>query len=352
MSKIRKVKQTINQSKFPPSSLVQVLDPDAWENFIEDCCRIQKEMGEKYVYVQKLGGAGDAGRDVEARYVSDLLEKEWDLYQGKHYQKAIGESILYPELVKVFHHIKLGTYPAPNNYYVCAPRNTTPKLHDLIAKPHQLKENFLKAWKEAKHGISLSKFPFDDSVKVIVEMFDFSSIREYPVKDLIAIHQKDTTRHALLFGVEPAREENGEIPLLPADHEQTYLQEILNAYKENDIVSKLTLSDAFSSPEYGEHLNACRTEFYSADGLKRFSQEIYPGEFDKLLSEVHSGIKRLISNPKFDNGMDRMDAVLDYAGKMNVSANPLSKQMYPADLPGTCHHLVNGGKIKWVKLKT
>ncbi|MDY7576722.1 hypothetical protein RGU70_00080 [Herbaspirillum sp. RTI4] len=149
----RKVRQNLSKAKYPPSSLVLILENGEWESFIEDCCR--NELGTKYVVVQRIGGAGDAGRDIEARYTNDLIADDWDLYQAKHYQSAISESDLYPELAKVFHHIKENTYPPPKHYFMCAPKNTTPMLHDLIAKPEELRNKFLQAWRDGKMGITI-----------------------------------------------------------------------------------------------------------------------------------------------------------------------------------------------------
>ena len=346
--KSRKTRQSINQAKFPPSSLVQLLEPNEWESFIEDCCRNEMGAGKRYVFVQRIGGAGDAGRDVEARYKTALLDYEWDLYQAKRYQTAVGESTLYPELAKFFHHIKEKTYPIPKHYYICAPKNTTPTLHDLLTKPDELRQKFLKAWHDGKMNIAIGKFPIDVATENIVKAFDFSKIRECPVKDLIELHEKDSIKHGKLFGIEAIRCANDPAPTIPAVVEQIYLAELLKVYVEH-FTSPLTLDQAFQSSEYGDHLQSCRAEFYSADGLARFGRDIYPGEFENLKDAVHNGVRRLLASPNISTGMERMTSVLDHASGLQVSENPLSKKLLPADLPGTCHHLVNEKKIKWVK---
>lgn len=339
----KKTRQAVAKIGFPPASLVQLLEPGDWENFIEDCCRNDK----KYVFVQRLGGAGDAGRDIEARYQMNLVADEWDLFQAKRYQSAVGEGDLYPELAKVFHHLAQKTFPPPRTYFICAPKNTTPTLHDLIAKPDELKKRFLLAWRAGKQGISSSKFPLTTATEALVQGFDFSKIREFPVKDLLALHELNRVQHEKLFGIQQTRDESI-IPVVPATLEQNYLQEILKVYAE-DCSTSLTLDDAFASPVYGDHLNGCRAEFYSADGLARFSRDVYPGEFENLKSSVHSGIKRVIANPALKTGLARMNSVLDHSTGMQISDNPLSNRLLPADLPGTCHHLVNENKIKWSK---
>ncbi len=337
-------RQRTKNVRFPPASLVQLFSPDEWEEFIEDCCRIQMGPG-KYVHVQRIGGSGDAGRDVEARYQRDLINDGWDLYQAKRYQSAVGESTLFIELAKFFHHLSLGTYPTPRNYYICAPKNTTPTLHDLIARPTVLKQHFLESWTGKKVN---TPYPATEDALKMLESFDFNRIHEFPVKDLIELHARNGNAHEKLFGIEAVRGENPLTPMKPTALEQRYIDEILRVYSES-IGQPITLNSAMESVTYREHLSGCRTEFYSAEGLKRFSRDIYPGEFENLLTEVHDGVRRQLASPRWKNGMERMEAVLDLASKMPITGNPLSDRLFPADLPGACHHLVNEENIKWVK---
>lgn len=343
-----KKKQKINHAKYPPSSLVQLLGADDWESFIEDCCRVEMNHNKKYRFVQRIGGSGDAGRDVEARYTDELKEGEWDLYQAKHYTGALGESTLYPELAKVLHHISIGTYPAPRNYYICAPKNTTPKLHDLIAHPDKLKVSFLGVWQQGKYGINLKQFPLTEPTVTVANAFDYSKIKIKPVKDLISLHAQDSIAHEQLFGVEHARGDNPEPPKIPVSEELIYVSQLLRVYSEH-AGSQFSLEDVMNSEEYGEHLMGCRGEFYSAEGLKRFSTEVLPGEFENLMSSVYVAIRRVATSLGYDDSMKKLEAVLDAASKLQVSGNPLHRRLLPADLPGTCHHLVNEEKLKWVK---
>lgn len=341
--KATKVRQSVSKTSYPPSLLVQLLQPGQWEDFIEDCCRTEA----KYVFIQRLGGAGDAGRDVEARYTANLVADQWDLFQAKHYQTAVGESDLYPELAKVFHHLAQKTYPTPKNYYICAPKNTTPTLHDLIAKPDQMKQRFLKAWADGKMGIAISKFPLSATTLAFARNFEFNKIKEYPVKDLLDLHERDKTKHEKLFGIEATRDASV-IPDVPTVAEQNYLEQILKVYAE-DANSALTMAEAFSSDSYGEHLESCRAEFYSAEGLQRFSRDIYPGEFENFKVAVYNGVRRIATSPTHKTGLLRMTSVLDFSMGLKIDDSPLAKRLLPADLPGTCHHLVNEKKLKWLK---
>ena len=101
----------ISAGAFPPSVQVKQFNDKQWEAFIESCCVLDDGIRGKYVSVKRLGGPGDAGRDVEARLVPDLIIDQWDLYQAKHYQHQLAPSDFFPELAKFFWHLGLGTFP-------------------------------------------------------------------------------------------------------------------------------------------------------------------------------------------------------------------------------------------------
>ena len=44
-----------------------------------------------------------------------------------------------------------------------------------------------------------------------------------------------------------------------------------------------------------------------------------------------------------------VDAAVEKASTLQVQESRLSPQLRGGDLPGTCHHLSNGGRLKWVK---
>jgi hypothetical protein len=85
--------------------------------------------------------------------------------------------------------------------------------------------------------------------------------------------------------------------------------------------------------------------------LQRFSRDIYPheDEFERLLDMVYAGILPTVAQLRLKTGMDRVDVAVDKASTLQVQESRLSPQLRGGDLPGTCHHLVNEGKLKWVK---
>jgi hypothetical protein len=64
---------------------------------------------------------------------------------------------------------------------------------------------------------------------------------------------------------------------------------------------------------------------------------------------VHQGVRSTVTNPKHKNGLDRLTAVMTQVSSLALDDSKLRPTMRPSDLPGSCHHLVNEKKIKWVK---
>ena len=67
--KPRKTQHVAKGGVIQPSSQILLLNPDQWEKFILAAAR-QRDLpgGIHYAVVKRLGGAGDGGRDIEARY--------------------------------------------------------------------------------------------------------------------------------------------------------------------------------------------------------------------------------------------------------------------------------------------
>ncbi|MDN7877755.1 ABC-three component system protein [Burkholderia aenigmatica] len=341
-------KYKINPSGFAPSRLVLLFTPEEWEQFVEECCLCNSGVGKEYTSVRRLGGPGDAGRDIEARLCEPRAKGKWDLFQGKHYQSTVSRSQFYPELAKFFRHILIGTYPEPRAYFLCAPKNAGPELFDLMSEPLRMKADFLDAAQKGEAGLKDVKPTIDAALLALVNQFDFSKIREFQIRDLLTLHAENAAAHFKRFGIEPVRGDDPNAPSVPAKEEDVYIRQLIDAYGEH-AGHPLTIFEVQAADAYSEHFQGCREEFYCAEGLRRFSRDVFVGEFEKLMSGVHTGIKRAIASPSVKTGLDRLDKALSLAGTLNVSDNPLANRLRPGDLPGTCHHLANEERVKWVK---
>lgn len=334
-----------------PSAQVLLLNPDQWEDFILAAARQRIHAGGvRYQEVKRLGGAGDGGRDIEARYGHTLVRDGWDLYQAKHYASGLKPSEAFPEMAKFFKQIAKGTYSRPKHYYFCCTRAVGNELHNTMAAgAAAFKAKFLAAWKGENTGMQGMALDLTPAVQAAVDDFDFDNFIELPVHDLLAWHELDRAAHHEMFGIVPQRGDDDPVPAKPDGRETVYVGELLRVYSEHK-TGPITLADLPGS-DYEEHFESQRQTFYCAEGLQRFSRDIYTTEqeFERLLDMVHAGIRPTVAQLKLKNGMDRVDAAVEKASTLQVQESRLSPQLRGGDLPGTCHHLANGGRLKWVK---
>lgn len=348
--KTKKNSLEIFAGSFPPSTQIKGFNDTQWEEFIETCCLLDKDNRGPYKSVKRLGSSGDGGRDVEARLIDDLKISQWDLYQAKHYKNPLSPSNFFPELAKFFWQLGLKTYPRPRFYLICAPCNTGSDLHDLLANPTSFKERFLKDWKEGKTGLKDKSSWMTKEALEEVANFDFSNIKEILVREFLEIHSTDETAHFATFKITPVRGDDPSAPVAPESYEEVYLSELIKVYEEHS-GSTLNLAQVMALEEYCDHLTSSRNEFYCAEGLKRFSRDIFPEEFERLLTMVYQGVRTTLNSPKHTSGLDRLDAVTNLVSTLKFNDSKLNSTLRPGDLPGSCHHLVNDRKFKWVKQK-
>jgi hypothetical protein len=337
----------VKRGTVPPSVFLHTISDKEWEEFIAAACR-QRTMGTaKYVSVKVLGNAGDKGRDVEARLQVALVADGWDLYQAKHYEQRLTPGNAYLEIVKFFGHLLEKSFPVPRKYYFCAPKNVGPELHDLLASPDNLRTGLLNAWKAGTHALNAAKLT--PAMEAFISAFDFKRFEECQVVDLLAWHAEDANAHCKLFGIEPERGDDPVVPAQAQAYEMTYVSELIRAYTEAEGVP-MDLAKVLADEVYREHLAAAREAFYAAEGLKRFSRDIYvDDEFKKLLDMVSKGIRLKVKSPLLKTGLQRHDAAIDAAQTLAVTDSVLHTRLRGGDLPGTCHHLVNEKQLTWVR---
>lgn len=349
--KSRKNQLVAKGGAIQPSAKILLLNPDQWEEFILAATR-QRILpdGGRYEVTKRLGGAGDGGRDIEARFGQALVRDGWDLYQAKHYAQGLTPSEAFPEMAKFFKQLALKTYPRPKNYYFCCPRALGNELHNTMAAgASAFKTKFLAAWKGENTGMQGRAIELTPDVQAAIDDFDFHRFVECAVHDLLTWHVHDKAAHHDLFGIVGERGDDDPMPDQPGGHEELYIDELLLVYTEHK-ASQVTRDDVASS-DYADHFTAQRQVFYCAEGLQRFSRDIYPNEpeFERLLAMVYAGIHPTVAQLKLTTGMDRVDAAVDKASSLQVQESRLSPQLRGGDLPGACHHLVNGRRLRWIK---
>ncbi|BBU97682.1 hypothetical protein DDM70_09070 [Vibrio cholerae] len=325
-----------------PEQRLLLFNDVKWEMFIEQCAR-QLQVEGKYTHVHRLGGAGDKGRDV-CGYLHQLPEEDtWDLYQGKYYAGTLSPSAFAPDLAKFLWYVFSKAYTRPLNYYICALK-VGPSLLDYTLNPERFKAWMLQEWKDKSGNFVTFKKDLTPELDLFIQNFPFEVFKVKPSADLLEIHSR-SCKHWEMFGVLPARQPNPIMPKNPDTNEHQFVKALLDVYQELDHIELSHLTDI--PKRYQSHFKAQRMLFYSAEGLNRFSRDKLPGAFDDLKNQVEIGIGSSLNYPH-ENGLTRLKEVLNTANTLQVTSNPLSGRLQAGDLGGTCHHLANQGRVKWV----
>ena len=327
-----------------PQERLLLMNDDTWESFIEDCVR-QLMVEGMYVRVQRLGGPGDKGRDVCGYSDSTADQGTWDLYQAKYYEGPLTPSEFVSDLAKFITHIYQKSYTCPRSYFICASRGIGVTLFDYINDVAKLRSWLLKTWKDNNGKFGSFKQQLTPELEAFVQSFPLEIVKNKTPADLLDIHSRNAVKHWEKFGVVAQREPNPEVPGAPEVEEQRYIEALLRVYAEHD-GRHVTDSDSIPAG-HRKHFKAQRRLFYCAEGLSRFSRDKLPGAFEELLEQVEVGIGSVVASPHQD-GMSRLTATLQVANTLRIETNPLRRRLQAGDLPGSCHHLANQGRIEWV----
>lgn len=134
-----------------------------------------------------------------------------------------------------------------------------------------------------------------------------------------------------------------------------YINELYLAYADAEGLSSFSENDLSSFPDYAEDLDDRRIDFYAAETIRRGVLELGSGrlsdQFNVLKGETLDGVKDTAKRAH-PNGFDHMLAVMEQAVNAPVKNYLLSASPYWISgkiKKGVCHHLVNDGKLVWVK---
>lgn len=145
------------------------------------------------------------------------------------------------------------------------------------------------------------------------------------------------------------------VPATATDDEQKYINELYLAYADAEGLSAFSEDDLSCFPDYAEDLDERRIDFYAAETIRRGVLELGSGklsdQFNVLKGETFDGVKDTAKRTH-PNGFDHMLAVMEQAVNAPVNNYLLSSSPYWISgkiKKGVCHHLVNDGKLVWVK---
>lgn len=153
------------------------------------------------------------------------------------------------------------------------------------------------------------------------------------------------------------RPTNVSVPKVATQDEQVYIGELIAAYGDAENMPSFLIGDLPLFPDYLDDLEERRIDFYAAETIRRGVLELKGnsliGQFDVLKDETFNGVKDTAKR-SHPNGYERMLAVMEQAVTTPVTNYILSASPYWISgkiKKGVCHHLVNDGKLRWIRRK-
>jgi hypothetical protein len=331
-----------------PIQRIKLMSPDDWEILIEEWL----DATNKYVKVERIGGAGDMGRDVIA-YIEDSKNNpnyQWDCYQCKHYDKPLTPSDIWSEFGKLIYYTYKKEFPIPNNYYFVAPHGLGTKLSTLLDNSENLKRQIKEKWdKYCKKKIT-------DKEEIILEndfleyfnKFDFSIFDKTVSKTIIEEHKKHEN-HLLRFGGGlPSRNLDYNVPPIEEDKNLRYIIQLIKSYN-SDSEEYIDNIKSLMNKKHKSHLNRARKSFYSAEELRAFSRDtIGESIYINFQDDIFEGIINT-AEEDFENAFEKVKATENESTKTIIDSNPLKDICKTIDRKGVCHQLVEDKEISWVE---
>jgi hypothetical protein len=333
----------------PIINQIKNMSPDDWECFIEEWMTTKEA---DYFDFERLGGAGDQGRDVVG-FIDDPVdnkEYEWDNYQCKHYSSPLSPSMIWSEIGKVCFYSYKKEYPFPRKYYSVAPMGVGTKLSNLLRTPRKLKEELYANWERyCAKGITetVESVVLDSSLKTYIDGLDFSVFDK--TKPITVIQEHSETRfHSVRFDVPlPKRPPVPNVPEDVPQDELTYVNKLVQAYSEHSGEKLMNIDDVKENKNYSQHFKRFRESFGHAESLRNFSRDNLPnGMFLGLQDEILDGIIDVVDVEKL-NGFDNVKKAVSTSKLLQISRTKLSIVVTVNDRGGICHQLANDDLIDW-----
>jgi len=327
-----------------PIKLLKIMSPDDWEVFIEEWLDFLRNENET---VDRLGGAGDQGRDV----IVTFGDGSWHNYQCKHYDHALYPGDIWLEIGKLVYYTYIGEYSVPAMYYFVAPQGVGTSVLNFLRNPEKLKNDLKEIW-DKKCASNISKknvINLDEELLKHIDSIDFKIFHYVKPADIIEQH-RNTRHYATRFGgALPDRSVPDLPPEAVANREIQYTKKLIDAYADHKDEEYICISD-ISDADLHEHYKDSRIQFYCAEHLKRYARESLPeGEFEKLQNQIHSGIKDDLRLSHAD-GYIKVCTVTKSARELQITDSTLLPVLKTDDRSGICHQLANDkDDIKWVK---
>lgn len=342
--------QTLQGATIPAIDRVKLMSANDYEDYVTEWAH--GYLNKVYNSVVHLGGSGDKGRDVIG-YL-DEAKTECHYYQCKHYDEQLTPSSIFIEIGKLIYYTYTGVVILPIKHYFVAPQGEGPALHDLLLKPDDLRTALINNWGDKCESkiTSKTKVILNEALLKYINEFDFSLFGSLQPLEMIDQHRQ-TKYHSGRFGggLTSSRKIIPTAGNIIEDFELGYTTQLFEVYSEKEGTSITNKADLASNAELNQHFNESRDSFYSAESLRQLSRDNLPNGtdvFEDLKNEVHTTIRNT-ERMQHGNGYERLLNCTQVAINGQYTSSPLHIEIKAEDKEGTCHHLANENKVKWVK---
>ncbi|MCC7390179.1 MAG: hypothetical protein IT431_15580 [Phycisphaerales bacterium] len=342
------ITHAVSPSVLTPAAVIQTYDDVEWEQFALEWATA---FDPPYAHLDRIGGAGDKGRDIVAYAGDPSSDCDLDIYQCKHFAHPIQPHEIWRELGKLCVFTHRGAYRVPRRYRIIAPRGVGGSLADLLAQPERLREGLIREW-DAKCRTRISQSEeilLEGALLEHIRQFDFRVVGYIPVHELLAQHR--TTPHWLrrFRRDPPARPPADPVPAEVQPEELRYVTQLLEAYSDS-LKSRIPdLASLAAHPDLAGHFKRARTDFFMAESLNRFYRDPFPpGAFDDVKTQVYDGVVET-ATASHACGYTRVQETVKAAIHVPLAQTDYTPYVQPGDRKGICHHLANDDKLTWVR---
>ncbi|TEW92569.1 hypothetical protein D5R38_06125 [Serratia marcescens] len=329
-----------------PLAIIMNWDDATWEEFIHDWL-IECHL-EKYVAHERLGGAGDKGRDVVG-FVTDPHDDYyiWHNYQCKFYSSRLKFSEVASEFGKLIYFTMSGDFPVPEKYYFVSPLDLSTSFSELLRNPNALKEKILRTWdKSIGHKItSKDVIKLDDDLVKYIQSFSFDIFYSLPLSRILSEIARTPLYFKYFNQIFHARQLPSSTPDYDPKIESVYVGQLLEVYSEVSPAGRMDLTNLITP--YNRHFSGCRNDFYFASSLSRYMRDSFVEDNFKVLKSYISSSIESVLYKSYNNSFERCNDILNHASLTNISHPVLSKICEVPDKKGICHHMINDGELQW-----
>jgi hypothetical protein len=342
------IAHAVSPSVLTPAVVLQTYGDGEWEQFALEWAAA---FDPPYAHLDRVGGAGDKGRDIVAYTGDPNTACDLDVYQCKHYDHPIQPNEIWRELGKLCVYTFRGDYRVPRRYRIIAPHGVGGTLADLLTKPEELRAGLIAKWDDkCRAEISQSEeFLLEGALLNHVQGFDFRIVGYIPVHELLSQHRRTSHWFRRFRRDPPPRPASSPAPAEIQPTELRYVKQLLDAYGDNLKTQVPDVAALAPHTDHAEHFQRSRTDFFMADSLNRFYRDQFPpGAFEDVKKQVFDGVVE-VASAAHPCGMTRVRETVKAAVQLPLAQTDYTPYVEPGDKKGVCHHLANDDKLVWVK---